>query len=336
MSHWMIDLRKTAVKKWAKYASDVTLVLFSKNKKKLKQARQLPSAEVCDVSGKKYGKTMLKHIKAYVRNHPEATLWVFTRNKKLRKRCQKWQARHPEVQLWVLKKLPSELPVEAETIEVETSAVEANEVVAETAVVAEAQVDNETPTVEAETPVVEANDVETETAVVVEAQADNETPTAEAETPVVEANDVETETAVVAEVQADNETPATEAETPVVEANDVEVEIAVVEEARVDNETPAVEAETAVVAETPTPEHEETLVFTMETEVFAETAPVNSAVLEAQAVIKKNKPKKKQQLIHLLAQTLHLETAVAQDLVQQLQAAGNITIDAAENIKYCS
>ena len=113
MSYWMIDLRKTAVKKWAKYASDVTLVLFSKNKKKLKQARQLPSAEVCDVSGKKYGKTMFKHIKAYVRNHPEATLWVFTRNKKLRKRCQKWQARHPEVQLWVLKKLPSELPVEA-------------------------------------------------------------------------------------------------------------------------------------------------------------------------------------------------------------------------------
>ena len=148
MSHWMIDLRKTAVKKWAKYASDVTLVLFSKNKKKLKQARQLPSAEVCDVSGKKYGKTMLKHIKAYVRNHPEATLWVFTRNKKLRKCCQKWQARHPEVQLWVLKKLPSELPVEAETVEVETSVVEA-----ETAVVAEAQVDNEMPTVEAETPV---------------------------------------------------------------------------------------------------------------------------------------------------------------------------------------
>ena len=141
MSHWMIDLRKTAVKKWAKYASDVTLVLFSKNKKKLKQARQLPSAEVCDVSGKKYGKTMLKHIKAYVRNHPEATLWVFTRNKKLRKCCQKWQARHPEVQLWVLKKLPSELPVEAETVEVETSAVEANEVVAETAVAEEAQAD---------------------------------------------------------------------------------------------------------------------------------------------------------------------------------------------------
>ena len=281
MSHWMIDLRKTAVKKWAKYASDVTLVLFSKNKKKLKQARQLPSAEVCDVSGKKYGKTMLKHIKAYVRNHPEATLWVFTRNKKLRKRCQKWQARHPEVQLWVLKKLPSELPVEAET------------------------------------PVVEANEVVAETVVVAETQADNETPAAEAETPVVETHEVVVETAVAAEAQADNETPTTEAETPVLEANEVE-------------------AETAVVAETPTPEHEETLVFTMETEVFAETAPVNSAVLEAQAVIKKNKPKKKQQLIHLLAQTLRLETAVAQDLVQQLQAAGNITIDAAENIKYCS
>ena len=286
MSHWMIDLRKTAVKKWAKYASDVTLVLFSKNKKKLKQARQLPSAEVCDVSGKKYGKTMFKHIKAYVRNHPEATLWVFTRNKKLRKCCQKWQARHPEVQLWVLKKLPSELPVEAETVEVETSAVEANEVVAETAVVAEAQADNETPTAEAETTPVEANEVEAETAVAAEAQADNETPTAEAETPVLEANEVE--------------------------------------------------AETAVVAETPTPEHEETLVFTMETEVFAETAPIDPAVLEAQAVIKKNKPKKKQQLIHLLAQTLHLKTEVAQDLVQQLQAAGNISIDAAENIKYCS
>ena len=286
MSHWMIDLRKTAVKKWAKYASDVTLVLFSKNKKKLKQARQLPSAEVCDVSGKKYGKTMLKHIKAYVRNHPEATLWVFTRNKKLRKRCQKWQARHPEVQLWVLKKLPSELPVEAETVEVETSAVEANEVEVETVVVAEAQVDNEMPTVEVEAPVVEANDGVVETAVAAEAQADNETPTAEAETPVLEANEVE--------------------------------------------------AETAVVAETPTPEHEETLVFTMETEVFAETAPIDPAVLEAQAVIKKNKPKKKQQLIHLLAQTLRLETAVAQDLVQQLQAAGNISIDAAENIKYCS
>ena len=255
MSHWMIDLRKTAVKKWAKYASDVTLVLFSKNKKKLKQARQLPSAEVCDVSGKKYGKTMFKHIKAYVRNHPEATLWVFTRNKKLRKRCQKWQARHPEVQLWVLKKLPSELPVEAETVEVETSAVEANEVVAETAVAAEVQVDNETPTAEAETSAVEANEVE---------------------------------------------------------------------------------VETPVAEETPTTENEETLVFTMETEVFAETAPVNSVVLEAQAVIKKNKPKKKQHLIHLLAQTLRLETAVAQDLVQQLQAAGNITIDAAENIKYCS
>lgn len=224
MSYWMIDLRKTAVKKWAKYASDVTLVLFSKNKKKLKQARQLPSAEVCDVSGKKYGKTMLKHIKAYVRNHPEATLWVFTRNKKLRKRCQKWQARHPEVQLWVLKKLPSELPVEAETVEVETSAVEANEV----------------------------------------------------------------------------------------------------------------EVETPVAEETPTTENEETLVFTMETEVFAETVPINPAVLEAQAVIKKNKPKKKQHLIHLLAQTLHLKTEVAQDLVQQLQAAGNISIDAAENIKYCS
>ena len=304
MSHWMIDLRKTAVKKWAKYASDVTLVLFSKNKKKLKQARQLPSAEVCDVSGKKYGKTMLKHIKAYVRNHPEATLWVFTRNKKLRKRCQKWQARHPEVQLWVLKKLPSELPVEAETIEVETSVVEANEVVVETAVVEEAQVDNKTPTA-AETPVVEAHEVEAETVVAEEAQADKETPTAEAETSAVEANEVVVETAVAAEAQADNETPAAE-------------------------------AETAVVAETPTPEHEETLVFTMETEVFAETAPVNSAVLEAQAVIKKNKPKKKQQLIHLLAQTLRLETAVAQDLVQQLQAAGNITIDAAENIKYCS
>ena len=398
MSYWMIDLRKTAVKKWAKYASDVTLVLFSKNKKKLKQARQLPSAEVCDVSGKKYGKTMLKHIKAYVRNHPEATLWVFTRNKKLRKRCQKWQARHPEVQLWVLKKLPSELPVEAETVEVEVSAVEANEVVVETAVAAEAQVDNEmptveveapvveandgvvettvaaeaqvdneTPTAEAETPVVETNEVVAETAVVAEAQADNEAPTAEAETavleanevvvemavaeeaqadnetptvevetPVLEANEVEAETVVAAEVQADNETPTAEAETPVVEANDVEAETAVVEEAQADNETPAAEAETAVVAETPTPEHEETLVFTMETEVFAETAPVNSAVLEAQAVIKKNKPKKKQQLIHLLAQTLRLETAVAQDLVQQLQAAGNITIDAAENIKYCS
>ena len=286
MSHWMIDLRKTAVKKWAKYASDVTLVLFSKNKKKLKQARQLPSAEVCDVSGKKYGKTMLKHIKAYVRNHPEATLWVFTRNKKLRKRCQKWQARHPEVQLWVLKKLPSELPVEAETVEVETSVVEANEVVAETAVAEEAQ-------------------------------ADNEAPTAEVETPVLETHEVEAETAVETEAQADNETPAAEAETPVLEANEVEVEI-------------------AVAAETPTPEHEETLVFTMETEVFAETAPINPSVLEAQAVIKKNKPKKKQHLIHLLAQTLRLETAVAQDLVQQLQAAGNITIDAAENIKYCS
>ena len=265
MSHWMIDLRKTAVKKWAKYASDVTLVLFSKNKKKLKQARQLPSAEVCDVSGKKYGKTMLKHIKAYVRNHPEATLWVFTRNKKLRKRCQKWQARHPEVQLWVLKKLPSELPVEAETVEVETSVVEANEVVAETVVVAEAQ--------------------------------------------------------------ADNKTPAAEAETSAVEANEVVAETAVAEEAQV---------ETPVAEETPTTENEETLVFTMETEVFAETAPINPAVLEAQAVIKKNKPKKKQQLIHLLAQTLRLETAVAQDLVQQLQAAGNISIDAAENIKYCS
>ena len=286
MSHWMIDLRKTAVKKWAKYASDVTLVLFSKNKKKLKQARQLPSAEVCDVSGKKYGKTMFKHIKAYVRNHPEATLWVFTRNKKLRKRCQKWQARHPEVQLWVLKKLPSELPVEAETVEVETSAVEANEVVAETVVVAEAQADNETPAVEAETPAVEVNEVVAETVVAAEVQVDNETPTAEAETSAVEANEVE--------------------------------------------------VETPVAEETPTTENEETLVFTMETEVFAETAPVNSVVLEAQAVIKKNKPKKKQHLIHLLAQTLRLETAVAQDLVQQLQAAGNITIDAAENIKYCS
>ena len=74
----------------------------------------------------------------------------------------------------------------------------------------------------------------------------------------------------------------------------------------------------------------------METEVFAETVPINPAVLEAQAVIKKNKPKKKQHLIHLLAQTLHLETVVAQDLVQQLQVAGNISIDAAENIKYCS
>ena len=296
MSHWMIDLRKTAVKKWAKYASDVTLVLFSKNKKKLKQARQLPSAEVCDVSGKKYGKTMLKHIKAYVRNHPEATLWVFTRNKKLRKRCQKWQARHPEVQLWVLKKLPSELPVEAETVEVEVSAVEANEVVVETAVAAEAQVDNEMPTVEVEAPVVEANEVVAETAVAEEAQADNETPAAEAETSAVEANEVEAETVVAAEAQV---------ETPVAE-------------------------------ETPTTENEETLVFTMETEVFAETVPINPAVLEAQAVIKKNKPKKKQQLIHLLAQTLHLKTEVAQDLVQQLQAAGNISIDAAENIKYCS
>ena len=342
MSHWMIDLRKTAVKKWAKYASDVTLVLFSKNKKKLKQARQLPSAEVCDVSGKKYGKTMLKHIKAYVRNHPEATLWVFTRNKKLRKRCQKWQARHPEVQLWVLKKLPSELPVEAETIEVETSVVEA-----ETAVAAEVQVDNETPTA-AETPVVEAHEVEAETAVAEEARVDNETPTVEAETSVVDANEVVAETVVAAEAQVDNETPTAEAETPVVEANDVETETAVAAEAQADNETPTAEAETpvleanevvtetAVVAETPTPEHEETLVFTMETEVFAETAPIDPAVLEAQAVIKKNKPKKKQQLIHLLAQTLHLETAVAQDLVQQLQAAGNITIDAAENIKYCS
>ena len=360
MSHWMIDLRKTAVKKWAKYASDVTLVLFSKNKKKLKQARQLPSAEVCDVSGKKYGKTMLKHIKAYVRNHPEATLWVFTRNKKLRKRCQKWQARHPEVQLWVLKKLPSELPVEAETVEVETSVVEA-----ETAVVAEAQVDNEMPTVEAETPVLEANDVEVEIAVAAEAQVDSETTAAEApvveanevetETSVVEANEVEAETAVAEEVQVDNETPTTEVETPVAEEVQVdnetltvEAETSVAEEVQVDNETPTAEAdtpvveanevgaETAVVEETPTLEHEETLVFTMETEVFAETVPINPAVLEAQAVIKKNKPKKKQHLIHLLAQTLHLETVVAQDLVQQLQVAGNISIDAAENIKYCS
>ena len=348
MSHWMIDLRKTAVKKWAKYASDVTLVLFSKNKKKLKQARQLPSAEVCDVSGKKYGKTMLKHIKAYVRNHPEATLWVFTRNKKLRKRCQKWQARHPEVQLWVLKKLPSELPIETETVEVETSALEVNEVVAETAVAVEAQADNEMPTAEAETPVLEANEVVAETAVAAEVQADNEMPTAEAETPVLEANEVVAETAVVAEAQADNETSTAEAEIPVVEANEVEAETIVVEEAQADNETPTaeaktpvveaneVEAETAVAAETPTTEHEETLVFTMETEVFAETAPIDPAVLEAQAVIKKNKPKKKQHLIHLLAQTLRLETVVAQDLVQQLQAAGNITIDAAENIKYCS
>ena len=348
MSHWMIDLRKTAVKKWAKYASDVTLVLFSKNKKKLKQARQLPSAEVCDVSGKKYGKTMLKHIKAYVRNHPEATLWVFTRNKKLRKCCQKWQARHPEVQLWVLKKLPSELPVEAETVEVETSAVEANEVEVETVVVAEAQVDNEMPTVEVEAPVVEANDGVVETAVAAEAQADNEAPTAEVETPVLEANEVEAEMAVAEEAQADNETPAGEAEIPAVEVNEVEAVTAVAAEAQVDNETPTVEAEapvleaneveteTAVLEETPTPEHEETLVFTMETEVFAETVPMKPAVLEAQAVIKKNKPKKKQHLIHLLAQTLRLETAVAQDLVQQLQAAGNITIDAAENIKYCS
>ena len=317
MSYWMIDLRKTAVKKWAKYASDVTLVLFSKNKKKLKQARQLPSAEVCDVSGKKYGKTMFKHIKAYVRNHPEATLWVFTRNKKLRKRCQKWQARHPEVQLWVLKKLPSELPVEAETVEVETSAVEANEVVAETAVAEEAQADNETPAAEAETSAVEANEVVAETAVVAEAQADNETPTAEAETSAVEANEVEAETAVAEEAQADNETPAVETEIPAVEANEAQVE-------------------TPVAEETPTTENEETLVFTMETEVFAETVPINPAVLEAQAVIKKNKPKKKQHLIHLLAQTLHLKTEVAQDLVQQLQAAGNISIDAAENIKYCS
>ena len=317
MSYWMIDLRKTAVKKWAKYASDVTLVLFSKNKKKLKQARQLPSAEVCDVSGKKYGKTMFKHIKAYVRNHPEATLWVFTRNKKLRKRCQKWQARHPEVQLWVLKKLPSELPVEAETVEVETPAVEANEVVAETAVAAEAQADKETPAVEAETSAVEANEVVAETVVVAEAQADNETSAVEAETSAVEANEVEAETAVAEEAQADNETPAVETEIPAVEANEVEVE-------------------TPVAEETPTTEHEETLVFTMETEVFAETVPINPAVLEAQAVIKKNKPKKKQHLIHLLAQTLHLKTEVAQDLVQQLQASGNISIDAAENIKYCS
>ena len=96
------------------------------------------------------------------------------------------------------------------------------------------------------------------------------------------------------------------------------------------------EVETPVAEETPTTENEETLVFTMETEVFAETVPINPAVLEAQAVIKKNKPKKKQHLIHLLAQTLHLKTEVAQDLVQQLQAAGNISIDAAENIKYCS
>ena len=118
--------------------------------------------------------------------------------------------------------------------------------------------------------------------------------------------------------------------------NEVVAETVVVEEAQADNETPAAEAETAVAAETPTPEHEETLVFTMETEVFAETAPIDPAVLEAQAVIKKNKPKKKQHLIHLLAQTLHLKTEVAQDLVQQLQAAGNISIDAAENIKYCS
>ena len=317
MSYWMIDLRKTAVKKWAKYASDVTLVLFSKNKKKLKQARQLPSAEVCDVSGKKYGKTMFKHIKAYVRNHPEATLWVFTRNKKLRKRCQKWQARHPEVQLWVLKKLPSELPVEAETVEVETPAVEANEVVAETAVAAEAQADKETPAVEAETSAVEANEVVAETVVVAEAQADNETSAVEAETSAVEANEVEAETAVAEEAQADNETPAVETEIPAVEANEVEVE-------------------TPVAEETPTTENEETLVFTMETEVFAETVPINPAVLEAQAVIKKNKPKKKQHLIHLLAQTLHLKTEVAQDLVQQLQASGNISIDAAENIKYCS
>ena len=348
MSHWMIDLRKTAVKKWAKYASDVTLVLFSKNKKKLKQARQLPSAEVCDISGKKYGKTMFKHIKAYVRNHPEATLWVFTRNKKLRKRCQKWQARHPEVQLWVLKKLPSELPVEVETVEIETLVVEANEVEAETDVVAEAQAENETPTAEAETPVVEANEVVAETPVVAEVPVDNEMPTAEAETPVIEANEVEAETAVVAEAQVDNETTAAEVETPVVEVNEVEAETVVVEEAQVDSETTAaeaetpvvetneVEAETAVAEEIPTTENEETLVFTMETEVFAETTPVNPAVLEAQAVIKKNKPKKKQHLIHLLAQTLRLETAVAQDLVQQLQAAGNITIDAAENIKYCS
>ena len=188
---------------------------------------------------------------------------------------------------------------------------------AETIVVEEAQADNETPTAEAETPVLEVNEVVAETVVAAEAQVDNEAPTAEVETPVLEANDVETETAVVAEVQADNETPTAEAETPVLEANEVE-------------------AETAVVEEPPTTEHEETLVFTMETEVFAETAPIDPAVLEAQTVIKKNKPKKKQHLIHLLAQTLRLETAVAQDLVQQLQAAGNITIDAAENIKYCS
>ena len=160
-----------------------------------------------------------------------------------------------------------------------------------------------------------------------EAQADKETPTAEAETSAVEANEVVAETVVETEAQADNETPAAEAETSAVEANEVVAETAVAEEAQV---------ETPVAEETPTTENEETLVFTMETEVFAETAPINSAVLEAQAVIKKNKPKKKQHLIHLLAQTLHLKTEVAQDLVQQLQAAGNISIDAAENIKYCS
>ena len=175
MSHWIIDLRQTTVKKWAKYMPDITLELFSKNKKKLKQARKLKHAMVCDVSGKKYGNTILKHIKKYLSNHHDAQLLVFTRSKKLRKRCQKWQQAHyPEAQLLLVKKLPCEWSIKTEAVEIEM-----NVVVLETVAT---QTNNNAPTAAVETPSTEASETLTE-AIEAETQANSDAPTAAVETP---------------------------------------------------------------------------------------------------------------------------------------------------------
>ena len=264
MGHWMIDLRTTSVKKCAKWArATSSLTLFSKKKKQLKKVRKLANVQVCDVSGKKFAASIAKHIAAYLNHHPNGTLWVVSRSKKLKKRCQKWQARSPEAEIIFLKKMPAQLPKAAACFEAESK--------------------------EQQTMVFELL-AETSTKETID-------PTEAIPEPIVETTEAAPEPII--------ETTATE---------------------------PIETTET-----TPEPIVETTATEPIETET-TETAveSVDTTLATAQLIIKKNKPKKKQDFIRLLMQTLHLDTASAHHVLQQLQAAGNIKLDAAENIKYFS
>ena len=329
MGHWMIDLRTTSVKKCAKWArATSSLTLFSKKKKQLKKVRKLANVQVCDVSGKKFAARIAKHIAAYLNHHPDGTLWVVSRSKKLKKRCQKWQAHSPEAEIIFLKKMPAQLPKAAACFEAESKEQQTMvfELLAETST--KETID---PTEAAQEPIIETTATEPiETTEAAPEPIIETTATEPIET-------TETTPEPIVEISATEAIETTEATPePIVEITATEsIETTEAAPEPIVETTATEPIETTEAA--PEPIVETTATEPIETET-TETAveSVDTTLATAQLIIKKNKPKKKQDFIRLLMQTLHLDTASAHHVLQQLQAAGNIKLDAAENIKYFS